>query len=243
MGSPNPLADSAPTDPEDHLLVTRARSGEREALETLVGRHQTWIYNIALRMLSHPQDAQDATQEILITDGVTHLEDLSEDVNEALLTSQTEKHPRGAADLRLIHQESYVDRQAVLVRRVQVGRGVESMSVASKGQSLRCPPAPPDVEDVIDHDPVEPSPEAAAPLERRQSCECLDEDLLGRVLGVLWMGEHAERDVVDPRLVTSHQCLQRLTLARPGARHEQMVLRVGGSTVGEGIRAAHRFAS
>src|SRR5213592_1094521 len=66
MGSPNPLADSAPTDPEDHLLVTRARSGEREALETLVGRHQTWIYNIALRMLSHPQDAQDATQEILI---------------------------------------------------------------------------------------------------------------------------------------------------------------------------------
>src|SRR5258707_11105392 len=66
MGSPNPLADSAPTDPEDHLLVTRARSGEREALETLVGRHQTWIYNIALRMLSHPQDAEDATQEILV---------------------------------------------------------------------------------------------------------------------------------------------------------------------------------
>src|SRR5881296_4610012 len=66
MGSPNPLADSAPTDPEDHLLVTRARSGEREALETLVGRHQTWMYNIAFRMLSHPQDAEDATQEILI---------------------------------------------------------------------------------------------------------------------------------------------------------------------------------
>jgi len=66
MGSPNPLADSAPTDPEDHLLVTRARSGEREALETLVERHQTWISNIALRMLSHPQDAEDATQEILV---------------------------------------------------------------------------------------------------------------------------------------------------------------------------------
>src|SRR3989442_3865609 len=171
------------------------------------------------------------------------LEDLSEDVNEALLTSQTEKHPRGAADLRLIHQESYVDGQTVLVRRVQVGRGVESVSVASKGQSLWLPPAPPDVEDVIDHDPVEPSPEASAPLERRQGCEGLDEDLLGRVLGVLRMGEHAERDVVDPYLVTSHQCLQRLTLARPGARDEQMVLRVGGSTVGERIRAAHRFAS
>src|SRR5256885_17109943 len=66
MDSPNPLADSAPDDREDHLLVTRARSGEREALETLVGRHQPWIYNIALRMLSHPQDAEDATQEILV---------------------------------------------------------------------------------------------------------------------------------------------------------------------------------
>ena len=62
----NPLADPAPTDPEDHRLVARARSGERDALEGLVRRHQAWIYNIAMRMLYHPQDAEDATQEILI---------------------------------------------------------------------------------------------------------------------------------------------------------------------------------
>ena len=61
----NPLADDAP-DHEDHELVRRARSGEREALEALVERHQRWIYNIAVRMLYHPQDAEDATQEILI---------------------------------------------------------------------------------------------------------------------------------------------------------------------------------
>ena len=61
----NPLADNSP-DHEDQSLVLRARSGDRQALEDLVHRHQAWIYNIALRMLHHPQDAEDATQEILI---------------------------------------------------------------------------------------------------------------------------------------------------------------------------------
>jgi len=66
MSIPNPFADNAPTDLEDRTLVARARSGDREALEELVQRHQGWIYNIAVRMLYHPHDAQDATQEILI---------------------------------------------------------------------------------------------------------------------------------------------------------------------------------
>jgi RNA polymerase sigma factor (sigma-70 family) len=61
----NPLADNFP-DHEDQNLVQRARSGDRQALEDLVRRHQAWIYNIAVRMLYHPQDAEDATQEILI---------------------------------------------------------------------------------------------------------------------------------------------------------------------------------
>jgi RNA polymerase sigma factor (sigma-70 family) len=46
--------------------VARAQAGDRSALEALVGRHQAWIYNIAVRMLGHPQDAEDATQGILI---------------------------------------------------------------------------------------------------------------------------------------------------------------------------------
>jgi RNA polymerase sigma factor (sigma-70 family) len=61
----NPLADNSP-DQEDRKLVLRAHSGDRKALEDLVQRHQAWIYNIAIRMLYHPQDAEDATQEILI---------------------------------------------------------------------------------------------------------------------------------------------------------------------------------
>ena len=42
------------------------QSGSKEALELLITRHQRWIYNIALRMVFLPQDAEDATQEILV---------------------------------------------------------------------------------------------------------------------------------------------------------------------------------
>jgi RNA polymerase sigma factor (sigma-70 family) len=66
MSTTNPLADNAPTDAEDHVLVLRARAGDRQALEELIQRHQGWIYNIAVRMLYYPQDAEDATQEILL---------------------------------------------------------------------------------------------------------------------------------------------------------------------------------
>src|SRR6202045_4721713 len=66
MSVNNPLADDSPTDHEDQNLVMRARSGDRPALEELIQRHQGWIYNIAVRMLYHPQDAEDATQEILV---------------------------------------------------------------------------------------------------------------------------------------------------------------------------------
>jgi RNA polymerase sigma factor (sigma-70 family) len=66
MSVDNPLSDDTPTDHEDQDLVMSARAGDRTALEELVQRHQGWIYNIAVRMLYHPQDAEDATQEILV---------------------------------------------------------------------------------------------------------------------------------------------------------------------------------
>jgi RNA polymerase sigma factor (sigma-70 family) len=66
MRASNPFADDAATDPEDRELVRRAQSGDRDALERLVARHQAWIYNIVRRMLYWPQDSEDTTQEILI---------------------------------------------------------------------------------------------------------------------------------------------------------------------------------
>jgi len=46
--------------------VTRARGGDMDALDTLVRRHQSWIFNLALRMVWRRTVAEDATQEILI---------------------------------------------------------------------------------------------------------------------------------------------------------------------------------
>src|SRR5262245_57395940 len=61
----NPIADER-FDTDDAELVRLVQQGDRGALDALVTRHQPWIYNIALRMVYLPQDAEDATQEILI---------------------------------------------------------------------------------------------------------------------------------------------------------------------------------
>jgi RNA polymerase sigma factor (sigma-70 family) len=53
-------------------LMERARSGDRESLERLIEQLQQPVYNLGLRMLWHPEDARDATQEILIR-VITHL--------------------------------------------------------------------------------------------------------------------------------------------------------------------------
>jgi RNA polymerase sigma factor (sigma-70 family) len=46
--------------------VKRAQRGEPAALNDLITAIQSKIYGLSLRMLWHPQDAQDATQEILL---------------------------------------------------------------------------------------------------------------------------------------------------------------------------------
>jgi len=60
-----PLSDDYAED-ADRELVTRAQTGDRQAMEGLVTRHQPWIYNIAVRMLYSAENAEDATQDILI---------------------------------------------------------------------------------------------------------------------------------------------------------------------------------
>lgn len=60
----NPFIEEVALD--DHELVAQIRAGSRAALETLIKRHQSWIYNIVQRMVYLPQDAEDITQEILI---------------------------------------------------------------------------------------------------------------------------------------------------------------------------------
>lgn len=64
--NPNPFADIAAGEGRDQELVQLAKEGSRDPLEELVVRHQAWIYNLALRMVYRPEDAEDATQEVLI---------------------------------------------------------------------------------------------------------------------------------------------------------------------------------
>ena len=62
----NPFAERSDADTSDVPLVDQAKSGDRGSLEKLVLRHQAWIYNIAIRMVFHPQDAEEVTQEVLV---------------------------------------------------------------------------------------------------------------------------------------------------------------------------------
>lgn len=50
----------------DPQLIDWARQGSSKALEVLLARQQFWIFNLAFYMLHRREDAEDATQEILV---------------------------------------------------------------------------------------------------------------------------------------------------------------------------------
>lgn len=61
----NPFAELA-DESTDCELIEQSKNGSQSALEKLILRHQAWIYNIALRMVFYPHDAEEVTQEVLI---------------------------------------------------------------------------------------------------------------------------------------------------------------------------------
>src|SRR6266849_3494969 len=48
------------------ILVARAKSGDLEALEALYRAYETPVYNLALRVLRRPEDAEDVLQETIL---------------------------------------------------------------------------------------------------------------------------------------------------------------------------------
>jgi len=55
-----------PVERADEELATAAGTGDRRALETLLDRHADRIHALCRRVINHPEDALDATQEAMI---------------------------------------------------------------------------------------------------------------------------------------------------------------------------------
>ncbi len=55
-----------------NFLVEKANSGDKKALELVILEIKDMVYNLSLKMLLFHEDAEDATQDILIRI-VTHL--------------------------------------------------------------------------------------------------------------------------------------------------------------------------
>ena len=62
----NPFRAADEADRGDVRLALAAAAGDRAALETLVRKHQRWVYAIAVRMMLSPADAADVAQEALL---------------------------------------------------------------------------------------------------------------------------------------------------------------------------------
>lgn len=58
--------NSPDTNLEDALLIEQSLTGNKAALETLIKKHQDWIYNIAITFVGDRYEAADLTQEVLI---------------------------------------------------------------------------------------------------------------------------------------------------------------------------------
>lgn len=62
----NPFITDYTSDEDDKVLIKKAISGDKSALENLLKKHQPYIYNIAWKMVQTPDDAQDLTQEVMV---------------------------------------------------------------------------------------------------------------------------------------------------------------------------------
>lgn len=62
----NPFNSKNYSDQNDILLVKKALNGHKFSLTKLIEQHQQFIFNIALKMINHVEDAKDVTQEILL---------------------------------------------------------------------------------------------------------------------------------------------------------------------------------
>jgi RNA polymerase sigma-70 factor, ECF subfamily len=89
---------------DDTELVHRAKAGELAAFEELAQRYERQVYTLALRMLRHEQDAEDATQQTLLS-ALEHLEQFREEASFSTWLLQIATH----AALKTIRKRKGLD--------------------------------------------------------------------------------------------------------------------------------------
>ena len=54
------------TDLKEKDLIRKAKQGDMHAFEELILKHEKIVYNLALRMMNHSEDAKDVSQEVFL---------------------------------------------------------------------------------------------------------------------------------------------------------------------------------
>lgn len=60
------MTQSSQPETDEKQLIKAAKDGDRKAMATLVRQHQGRIYNLALRLMSNQEDAEDVLQETFV---------------------------------------------------------------------------------------------------------------------------------------------------------------------------------
>ena len=60
------VPDKAPINIGDDVLIGQCQRGDTSAMERLIVKYQTRIYNVILRICSNPDDAAELTQETFV---------------------------------------------------------------------------------------------------------------------------------------------------------------------------------
>ena len=122
---------------------------------------------------------------------------------------ETLQHRQRTADLHLVDEQRLlgVGSAAGLQAALEIVRETLEAEVQPLDGALL------DVQDVVDRDPVRPRLQPALEAELRQVGDDADQDFLGRVLGVLAIPEHPQRQAVDVPLEGPHERVQRLAVA------------------------------
>lgn len=172
--------------------------------------------------------------EDVAADLVSDSQNFAEREDQPLLAVKAEQHPHRAGNFRLLNKERHFDGNRLRVGQIEIRRRVDRAGVAGKSLNVPLGTATSHIQNMVSSDAVEPGAKLALPLERAEASDHLDQHFLGHFLGILRVKDHADGDVVDPRLVPEHKLLERLTTPLPGLFDEVGIGRFIGD-FGEGI--------